>query len=168
VYQELEPTCKSRLFGPDRARLEVKISELSPPELVARLRGPGLRLETGPFVFHIRTDLQDIVDGLRLLYADFSLADIENFPDFQVSVTRPRSVRRWLRSQVIVYVDGEKPSLPLSLDQAFAAFEGCLNGAFTLTHISISSSTPPRWRNGGLLSFFPLGPVRERVHYALH
>jgi HprK-related kinase A len=113
----------------------VKISHLSPTDLVARVNGPGLRLETGPFIFAIRTDLSEIADGLRILYADFSLADNEEFPDFQVEVTRPRSLRRWLKPQVIVYVDHEKPSLPLPLDQAFAAFEGCLNWCiYTFAH----------------------------------
>jgi len=113
----------------------VKISQLSPTDLVARLNGPGLHLETGPFILTIRTDLSEIADGLRILYADFPLADKDNFADFQVEVTRPRSLRRWLRPQVIIYVDGEKPSLPLPLDQTFAAFEGCLNWCiYTYAH----------------------------------
>ena len=113
----------------------MNISQISPTELVARLNGPGLHIETGPFVFQIRTDLAEVASGLRTLYADFPLADNDDFPDFQVDVTRPQSLRRWLKPQVVVYVDGEKPSLPLPLDQAFAVFEGCLNWCiYTYAH----------------------------------
>ena len=113
----------------------MNVSQISPTELVARLNGPGLYLETGPFVFQIRTGLKEVADGLRVLYADFPLAGNDDSPDFQVDVTRPQSLRRWLKPQVVVYVDGEKPSLPLPLDQAFAVFEGCLNWCiYTYAH----------------------------------
>jgi HprK-related kinase A len=113
----------------------VKISELSRTELVARLHGPGLLLKTGPFIFRIVTDLADIVNGLEVLYGDFAIFDCELFADFELRVTRPRSLRRWLKPQVIIYVDDEKPSLPLPLEQAFAVFEGCLNWCiYTYAH----------------------------------
>lgn len=70
-----------------------------------------------------------------MLYTDFSLGEAEGLPYFEVEVTRPRNLRRWLKPQVIVYVDGEKPSLPLPLDQTSAVFEGCLNWCiYTYAH----------------------------------
>jgi HprK-related kinase A len=113
----------------------VKLAQLSPTELVERLTGPGLRLQTGPFIFHLEVNLLDVIQGLRDLYADFSVFEVEDFSDFYIKVTRPRSWRRWVWPQVIIDVDGETPSDPLPVNQAFAAFEGCLNWCiYTFAH----------------------------------
>lgn len=105
----------------------MNISHLPPTDLVGRLGDAGLYIRTGPFVVQLRSRLPQVIEALQLLYADFRLAKSEEFADFHIEIARPRGLRRWLRPQVVVFVDGECPAAPLPLEQAVAVMEGCLN-----------------------------------------
>jgi HprK-related kinase A len=105
----------------------VKVSELSLSDLIERLSHRGLYMRIGPFVFHVQTDVAQIVDGIRLLYRDFPVAQNGVFADFHVRVANSSNIRRWFRPQVRFYFDGESPFRPLPLNQAFAMFEWCTN-----------------------------------------
>jgi len=84
-------------------------------------------LRTGPFVVHVQSDVGVLAQGLGSLYGDFPLAETTEFADLHVSLTRPHSVRRWVRPQVNFYMDGESTVNPLPLEQAMAMFEWNLN-----------------------------------------
>lgn len=103
------------------------VGDLPALELTRRLGGAGLRLRTGPVVCSIQSRLARVVQGVALHYADYPLEDPESFADFHVRVALPRSVRRWLKPQVLFQFDGERPFLPLPADQAFAMLEWGLN-----------------------------------------
>lgn len=104
----------------------MKLSEWSNPTLVQRLAAEGLFLSTGPFVYHITSDIAAIADGLHQLYGDFPAVDAADFADFHVDVPRRRNWRRW-DWDVDVRVGGEAPAIALPIEQAYAVFEGCLN-----------------------------------------
>lgn len=107
----------------------MNLGDLSTQDLQQRLRGPGLMLRTGPFVSRVWTDLPVMERGLELLYADYPVEDADGFADFHVSVTRPRSLRRWFKPQAQLLYDQQALFEPLPLDQAVPMFEWGLNWA---------------------------------------
>jgi len=103
------------------------VGDLPEVELARRLASAGLRLRTGPVVCSIQSPLARVVQGVAQHYADYPLEDPESFADFHVRVAPPRSVRRWLKPQVLFQFDGARPFLPLPANQAFAMLEWGLN-----------------------------------------
>jgi HprK-related kinase A len=91
------------------------------------LIGPGLRLQTGPFVAHLRTRLPDVCAAFSRLYADYKVVGHDEFADFQVEVRRPPGLRRWWKPQVSFVLDGYDPFNPLPGDQGFPLLEWGLN-----------------------------------------
>ncbi|MEO8407881.1 MAG: HprK-related kinase A, partial [Oxalobacteraceae bacterium] len=71
-----------------------KISALTSSELAVRLK-QGISFKTGAFITHLKTSIGTVADGLRLLYADYSLVEQDGFADFHVSLRRPANFRRW-------------------------------------------------------------------------
>jgi HprK-related kinase A len=82
---------------------------------------------TGPFLFHLRTEIEAVINGIGLLYRDFPLVDNAEFVDFYIVLKRERRVYHCFRPEVAIEVDGESPAAPIPLEQAFALFEGTLN-----------------------------------------
>lgn len=109
----------------------MKVGALEPRALRRRLRGPGLRLRTGPVVSCIRSPLEAVARGIALHYAAHPLEPDEAFADFHVSVERPAGLRRWWRPQVLFKLDGESPFTPLPGDQGFPILEWGLNWCIT-------------------------------------
>lgn len=103
------------------------VSELGAPALAARLRSGGLRVRTGPVVVNIESPLADVHAGLALHYAQHTVEPADGFADFHVRVDRPRSLRRWIKPQVIFRHDGAEPFTPLAGNQGFAVLEWGLN-----------------------------------------
>lgn len=103
------------------------VASLGRRELGARLRGPGLRLQTGPFVTCIRSTLAPLADGLGAMYADYPVLDEDALADFHVRLSGSRGLRRLVRPQVHFHYDGMAPFQPLPLDQVFPMFEWAMN-----------------------------------------
>lgn len=92
-----------------------------------RLRHAGIHLQTGAFITHLHTSIPSVAAGIGLLYADFPVLENAIFADFHVRLAHPRSLRRWLKKQVLFLFDGQPPFKPLPLDQAFPMLEWGLN-----------------------------------------
>jgi HprK-related kinase A len=105
----------------------VKLSQLSPAELVERTGKPGICIQTGPFIFHLQTSVAQIIEGLRLLYADFPIFHSPDCADFHIRIVRLRQLRRRFRPQARFYLDEESPFAPVPAEQAYAMFEWGLN-----------------------------------------
>jgi len=105
----------------------MRISDLPATELSARLASPGIHLRLGPVVSRIRSSIPHFVDDMRRLYADYPLEPDPGFVDFHIRVAKPRGLRRWLRPQVLFYVDDRPPFRPLPASKAFPMFEWGLN-----------------------------------------
>lgn len=105
----------------------MRIGELTPRELEARLGGPGLWIRTGPFVFDVRSRVPRIAAAIGRLYPDFPLADREGFADYHVRVRLAGGLRRVLRPQALFDLDGYRPFAPLPGAQAFALLEWGMN-----------------------------------------
>lgn len=103
------------------------VGSLSRAELGARMARDGIVLETGCFRVHLRSAVPAIVDGIALMYRDYTVHAADAFADFHLSLTRPASLRRWYRPQVNMLFDGDGVFQPLPLPQAFPMLEWGLN-----------------------------------------
>lgn len=101
--------------------------ELTRDELSRRLRGAGVHLDTGAFTAHLRIEVEPLVDEFAQMYADYTLRDPPGMDDFQVRVGCPSLLRRFVRPQVVYWVDGEQLIEPLPLDQTLPCLESALN-----------------------------------------
>lgn len=105
----------------------MRLENLSDEDILARLKGPGLSLRTGPFVTRIRSRIPAVAEGIGLLYGDYLLAESGGFADFHVGLARPPTLRRWFRPQAVFDFDGHVPFKPLPADQAYPLLEWGLN-----------------------------------------
>jgi HprK-related kinase A len=103
------------------------VADLTHAQVRADLRARGLRLRTGPVVTQIRSALQEVVDGIRLHYANHPVEGLDTFADFHVTVDRPFGPRRWIQRQVVFGFDGEVPFTPLPGDQGMPMLEWGMN-----------------------------------------
>lgn len=103
------------------------VSTLSRSNLQSRLGSGGIYLQTGAFVTHLQTAIRSVVEGIGLLYADYPLAEQEDFADFHITLARPPNLRRWFKPQVVFSADGISPYKPLPFEQAFPMFEWGMN-----------------------------------------
>ena len=103
------------------------LSELRPAEVENRLRSEGLIIRTGPFNFRIISSIPSVADGLKLLYADYLLADGPEFVDFTVTLAQSGGLRRYWRPQVKFTYDGERPFAPLPIGHTFPLLEWAMN-----------------------------------------
>jgi HprK-related kinase A len=136
----------------------VKVSEISPATFAHRLKGPGLHIITGPFLFHLQTDVRAVTEGIIVLYGEFPLADNTEFADFHVALNHRRKLFPRLQPQVALRVNGLSPAAPLPLEQALALFEGTLNWCiYTYAHqyFIIHAATVER---NGLAVILPAPP----------
>lgn len=92
------------------------------------LQSAGVQLEVGPLLVRIRSDMAGVAEHLERLYADFPMcAGDEAHVD--VAVVSARGVRRWLRPQASLFVNGAKPFLPVPAALAGPLVEWGLNWA---------------------------------------
>jgi HprK-related kinase A len=98
-------------------------SQVSP---LAGLATSGVHVSLGPFLVRVRSDLPAVREYLSRLYADFPIAAGEG-GHFDITVVATRGIRRWMRKQANVVINGERPFLPLPGNLAGAMFEWSLN-----------------------------------------
>ncbi|MES2900236.1 MAG: HprK-related kinase A [Pseudomonadota bacterium] len=103
------------------------LGELSPDQLRARLAGPGIDLETGPFVCRVKSDIEALAEGLASMYPNYRVREPDGFADFHLAMRHSGGLRRFLGRQVQFDHDGHAPFRPLPVDQAFPMFEWAMN-----------------------------------------
>ena len=103
------------------------INSLSAKTLNEKLRGSGLVILIGPFVFCIKSPLPSIATNVHRLYGDFQLLSDNDLVDFYVTIKKPLGIRRYLKPQINFYCDDHSPFLPLPVNQAFALLEWGMN-----------------------------------------
>ena len=84
-------------------------------------------MRAGPFTFRIRSPIPSVASGLALLYADYRVADQNEFVDFDVNLDRGAGIRRWIRPQVRFLYDGLSPFEPLPASHAVPFMEWAMN-----------------------------------------
>ena len=84
-------------------------------------------LDAGPFRVRVNAADGDFRDTLGFFYRDSIRHDGPHVVDYEISLIRPRSLRRWLRPQALFEIDGVRPFEPQPLDHAFPMYEWGLN-----------------------------------------
>lgn len=105
----------------------MKISDFSHSTLKNALAGDGLFIRIDPFVLKLRSDVEQLVKDIALLYADFEAQVDAEFADFHVEILRERGIRYWLQPLVRFFFDGQPAFIPLPLHQSMAMLEWGLN-----------------------------------------
>ena len=103
------------------------LSALPRAEFNQLVNGTGVTIQTGPFVFRIRSSIPSVVNGLHLLYADYLLASSDGFVDFDVRMERGLGLHRWFHPQVRFVCDGGSPFKPLPISHAHPLLEWAMN-----------------------------------------
>ena len=87
----------------------------------------GVCVGVGPFVYRINSDIDSVVEGFNLLYAEYPLAGPGEFADFDIRIDRSRGLRRWIRPQARFHFDGDTPFEPLPIRHAMPLLEWAMN-----------------------------------------
>lgn len=96
-----------------------------------RLRRGDLVIRCGPFRYRIESRLPLIAEGLGRLYADYPVAEPDEFADFSLKMAEGTGVHRWWHRQVRFSADGFYPFEPLPLDHAYPQLEWAMNWCLT-------------------------------------
>lgn len=86
----------------------------------------GLQLDVGPFVVRIRSEVPGVAEHLKTHYADFPIGDGDG-GHFNVAIVSGGGVRRWVRPQALLSVNGARPFLPVPAHLGGPVLEWGLN-----------------------------------------
>jgi HprK-related kinase A len=131
---------------------------LAPAELARRMRGDGLRVRTGPFVFSLKSEIESVQVGTALLYGDYPAADDAEFVDFEVTIAPGTGLRRWLKPQARFIFDGRPVFEPMPYSHAFPLMEWAMNwciASHDLHHLTLHAAVIER---GGFAAILPAPP----------
>lgn len=103
------------------------LGQLSAGDLARRLAGPGLAIRTGPFNIRMRSGIDSLQTAVALLYDRHSVVDEDAFCDFTLEIVPARGLRRWVRPQVRLFLEGQAPFEPLPREHAFPLLEWSMN-----------------------------------------
>lgn len=108
-----------------------RLGGLSPTEFERRLQRGKLRLQIGPYVYRLQSNLGAVAEGLSLLYRDFPLAPDDTFVDFDVALTS-RGLGQRLRRRAEFRFDHQSPFESIPTGQAYAFLEWGMNWCVSL------------------------------------
>lgn len=108
------------------------------------LLSDGLRLDLGAFSVRIRSRCPEIAGLLQSVYPHFPFELATGFVDATVDLFPASGLRRWVRAQAFVEIDGIDPFGPIPRDELLPHFEWAVNWAFAnmmSTHLLLHSGT---------------------------
>ena len=105
----------------------MKIQQITWPQFKHDCSRGNIGIDLGVATFRVQTSLPDVQKKFYQLYADYAVVEHHQPSDFQVSVSLPHSLRRWLQAQVDFSLDGHSPFLPLPRSQAYPLLEWGMN-----------------------------------------
>ena len=114
-------------------------------------------LRTGPFIFHVETSCDEVIDDIHLLYDPRGILKRQPFCDYHVEIARPL-LRRWFRPQALFLFDGHAPFLPGPKRHASPMLEWGMNWVIAQTahqYLIIHAAAVER---NGLALLFPAPP----------
>jgi HprK-related kinase A len=120
-------------------------------------------------VVAIHSPIEALHLGVERLYGQYEVAPDDAFVDFEVSIKRPRGLRRWVHQQAVFEFDGHLPFTPLPADQAFPMLEWGLNWCISShchRYLMIHSAVVER-QGGAILLPAPPGSGKSTLCAAL-
>ncbi len=106
----------------------MKIADLELVEFVDYAQqSSGITIDIGPFVVRLKSAETSFLNWFYFFYKNFPCFSIESFADLQISITRQKHIRRFIKPQVIFQSEGTHPFQPFPLSHALPLFEWGLN-----------------------------------------
>jgi HprK-related kinase A len=105
----------------------LNLGDLTSAGLRQQLRGAGVVLVTGPFVFRLTSPFESVAEGLALLYDQYELGPTDGFADFAVHIGHGAGLRRWIKPQSRFLFDGQPVFEPLPEAHAYPLLEWAMN-----------------------------------------
>ena len=102
------------------------LSHLSEEDYNQRLVCGELALHVGPYIYRIQTNVPTVANGIAVLYSDFTLADSQEFVDYDIGILR-RRLRHHMRGEAEFVFDGKSPFDTIPTGQAYAFLEWGMN-----------------------------------------
>jgi len=134
------------------------VSDLGQQEFLNRLVGIGLYVRFGPFNIRIRSDIPAYASVAHSLYRFYPLVPPDSLVDFHVEIARRKGMRRWVRPQVVFFVDGRRAFAPYAIEHSFPALEWGINWCIaTRAHYLLMLHSAVVERNGNAI-LFPAWP----------
>ncbi len=127
------------------------LRDIPRPELERRLAGDGVSLTVGPYRFNLKSNLAKVSEGLRKLYADFPLAEADDYIDFPVAIRSTGPLSR-PRGKSEFSFEHQRPFGFVPTPQAFAFLEWGMNwclSAHTNEYLKLHSAVVAR--DGGAI-----------------
>lgn len=107
----------------------------TPAELTKKLKDPGVRFRSGPFVVHLKSNLPSFVETWASCYSSLELLPATEIPHFRIQVLRKSLFARPIRTQAVFLLEDRQPFEPYPADHAFPMFEWGLNWCIgTMAH----------------------------------
>lgn len=109
--------------------MPARIAESTPEALLAALSGPGLVLDLGAACVRVRSDLPELAGVIRTVYAGYTFEDSSRVCDVTARLRRVGGLRRFLRAQVELLIDGAIEFEPFPADTQLPLLEWGMNFA---------------------------------------
>ena len=91
------------------------------------MRIGDLRLRIGRFTLKISSVLPEFESALRQLYAHYPASIKGGAYDYDIDISPPSFIRRWIRRNSLFHLSGDAPFLPMEAGHSHALFEWGLN-----------------------------------------
>jgi HprK-related kinase A len=109
--------------------MSAPISETSSDAFSAALAGPGLRLDLGAVSVRVRSDVAELAQAMQVVYGAYPFNDAQGVCDVTARLRRARGVRRFVRPQVELLIDGTIEFEPFPADTPLPLLEWGMNYA---------------------------------------
>lgn len=103
------------------------VSQVDRETFSNKLKTGTLRLDLSLCSFQIQSDMPLVCDNLYRLYANHHVLGEDHAVDFHLRLSRPTSIRRWLKPQVEFWNDDVKPFRPFPAAHAYSFLEWGMN-----------------------------------------
>ena len=105
----------------------LSLANFTASEIRSAVRLGDLRLRIGHFTLKISSILPEFESALRQLYAHYPASIKGGAYDYDIDISPPAFMRRWIRRNALFHLSGDAPFLPMEAGHAHALFEWGLN-----------------------------------------
>lgn len=105
----------------------LSLENFTASEIRSAVRVGNLRLGIGHFTLKITSVLPEFESALRQLYAHYPASIKGGAYDYDIDISPPSFIRRWIRRNSLFHLSGDAPFLPMEAGHAHALFEWGLN-----------------------------------------
>lgn len=105
----------------------LSLGSYSTGEIRSALRRGNLRIGIGCFQLKISSVIPEFESALNQLYAHYPASVTGGGYDYDIDISPPSYLRRWIRRNSLFHLSGDAPFLPMEVGHAHALFEWGLN-----------------------------------------